>query len=885
MQRSLPAVLLLLLATLIFWLLWPASESAGPLTPPTQQSAAEAAPPSAQTVAPASAAPPAPAPAAAPADTSERQAAPEPAPATLACTVRGRTVDAQGQPLAGVAVSLNGWVANDQRLAAWLKDHDEPKRIAEQRTTDADGRFEFSFWPPPPFQFSLRLRADGVATWGTRWSELEPGATKDLGDVQLERGTLLHGRVVDAEGAPKAKVTVRIDGAASRRAENGFETWTSATTDGTGAFRARWALRPGEYQLGIDDQELERGERVTLTGDPEQFVDVVLKRLDDRAAIRGLVVDQDGAPVQHAYVHASVRTSGRLISTDRDGAFRVPQPSKDAPERVRLWVTCSGYEAVPDQTEYEWGRTDVRLVLTKGRSLAVRVVRASDGAPFADYTLRVVPIGGFSFNSDDQRPRGQSPHRDGREQVDGLRVGEHQVIVEPKGKELAVGMATATMTATGAPEVVVRLAANTPRPVRVQFAAGQPVVGTRVQLVDPLGAELTAKTPVYALAEWGHSTARKALLLETGSTDAQGEVVLHAPTDRPLGLCLPGPAHAPWVVPVANFPAAGPLVVTVPRAASLLATVGPEAVLAELRALAGIGENADEPLWRLPNLELLAGDPSAPRQFPESRERCTMQPNGTFALHGIPPGRWQVMVHCQRERQDHRDTLQVAAGTVELLAGQETKLSIDLSALLPSELSGHVLHNGAPLANTQIVVYGALGAGLGGNPAHSSEQVTTDAVGHFTAAVRGTSQWVMWSRQAATGWVMLRSAEKVAVPPGQRVSATFTLTSGTARVRLLDAAGAPVAKVSVLLRVGSSQAVVSLPPTDAEGWAAHECEAGTYEAQVLPRTLQDRKALSEFYRANAGTSDALAAALVSLGTLTVHAGATNSTELRLPANW
>ncbi|MBL8722449.1 MAG: carboxypeptidase regulatory-like domain-containing protein [Planctomycetes bacterium] len=885
MQRVFPAVLLLLLATLVVWLLWPASEPAGPVTPPTQQTAAEAAPPIAQTVEPASAAAPAPAPAAAPAEPSERQAAPEPAPATRSCTVRGRTVDAKGQPLAGVAVSLNGSVANDQRLAAWLKDHDEPQRLAAQRTTDADGRFEFSFWPPPPFQFSLRLRADGVATWGTRWSAIEPGATEDLGDVQLERGTLLHGRVVDQDGAPKAKVTVRIDGAASRRSGSGFETWTSATTDHTGAFRARWALQPGEYRLAIDDQELERGERVTLTGDPEQFVDVVLKRLDDRAAIRGLVVDQDGAPVPDAYVHASVRTGGRLISSDRDGAFRVPQPSKDAPERVRLWVTCSGYEAVPDQTEYEWGRTDVRLVLTKGRSLAVRVVRASDGAPFADYTLRVVPIGGFSFNSDDQRPRGQSPHRDGREQVDGLRVGEHQVIVEPKGQELAVGMATVTMTATGAPEVVVRLAANAPRPVRVQFAAGQPVVGARVLLVDPLGAELTDKTPVYALAEWGNSTARKALLLEAGSTDTQGEVVLHAPTDRPLGLCLPGPAHAPLVVPVATFPATGPLVVTVPRAASLLASVGPEAVLAELSALAGIGANRDEPPRRLPYLELVAGDPHSPRKFPEFRERCTMRPDGTFALHGIPPGRWQVLVHCQRERQNHHDTLQVATATVELLAGQETKLAIDLSALLPSELSGHVLHNGAPLANTQIVVYGNLGAGLGGNPSYSSEQVTTDAVGHFTAAVRGTAQWVLWGRQAATGWVMLRSAETVAVAPGQRVSATFTLASGTARVRLLDAAGAPVAKVSVLLRIGNPLAVVSLPPTDAEGWTEQECEAATYEVQVLPRTLQDPKALSEFYRANAGTADPTAAVLVSLGTLTVHAGAPNSMELRLPANW
>ena len=38
---------------------------------------------------------------------------------------------------------LLGWGANDQRVQAWLSDHDEPKEIDEKQTTGPDGAFEF----------------------------------------------------------------------------------------------------------------------------------------------------------------------------------------------------------------------------------------------------------------------------------------------------------------------------------------------------------------------------------------------------------------------------------------------------------------------------------------------------------------------------------------------------------------------------------------------------------------------------------------------------------------------------------------------------------------------------------------------------------------------
>ncbi len=682
MNRSLPVGILLLVLGMAAWLLWPRGELAAPeIAVPIPTLPAADAPVASAVLAE---------PPATPADAAaapERTAAPvAPGASNPECILRGRCIDAAGQPIAGLQATLTGWGANDQRVQAWLSKHEEPARIDQKLTTGPDGVFEFRFWPPPPFQFALRLLAEGSATWGNRWNELEPGTTKDLGDLQMVRGTRLRGRVVDADGGPIGKVEVRIDQVERLGREGGFEGWTTARTGTDGAFVARWALAAGDYKLGIDDQQIERGALVTLTGEPDQTVEVVLKRLDDRDAIRGVVVDQAGAPVRGAYVHPSISGSGRLISTDQEGRFRVPRPAADAPASVRLSVTRNGYEAEPNETEYAWGRNDLRLVLRKGLGLEILVVRASDGAPVEDYTLRVVPISGNSFSSDDQRPRGKSPHPGGRESVDGIRIGQHQVIVEPKGNEYAVGVAVATITATGAPQAVVRLAAAVPRQVRVRFADDRPVTGARVQLIDPLGEPLTSKSYIYQLSEWGNTSANKALVLDHGITDERGEVTLHAPADRPLGLNLPGPAHAPLVMPAVVFPDAGPFVVTVGEGAVLLATVGPAAVLAEIRNLAGAGQGEEMDAWRAPGLSVHGGAPEAQTRFPDHRERCSMQPDGTFALRGVPAGRWRIVIHCFRKDENGGNFLEMPAGTVDLVAGQETKLAIDLSALLPSRI-------------------------------------------------------------------------------------------------------------------------------------------------------------------------------------------------------
>lgn len=811
----------------------------------------------------------------------------DPVPASRAaseCVVRGRCVDEAGRPLAGVNADLFGWAGNDQRLAAWRKQHGEPKGVDEKAETGSDGVFTFRFVPPPPFVFALRVRGAGVATWQCMWNELVAGATEDLGDVVLVPGTLLRGRVLDAEGAPVAKVTVRIERTMRERASRGFESWTDARTGPDGSFVARWALQAGDHALGIDDHLLEQP-AVQLTGAPEQQVDIRLQRVDGERSISGVVVDGDGAPVRGVTIWPSLSGPGRIISTDGEGRFRVLRRD-GAPPRINLSLQADGYEVPRLDDEFAWGRHDLRFVVTKGTGLVVDVVRASDGTPVEDFVLRVVPNGRLAWGSDGLRGGAGTRHVRGRAVVTSLKSGKYQVIVEPVGEGLAISVVPIEVAATGVPPIVVRLAANSPRTVRVQREDGSPVPSAIVQLVDPLGAPLTDAVTVLPLEKWGTTTAVRAMAIATATTDAKGEVVLPTPGDRPLGLFLPGPTHVPQRVPSVQFPTEGAFVVTVRVGARLHGRLGPPAAFAEVKRLAGLTDgDADRFGWPMIQLWRVSG--TGREQFPDVHHRHVVQRGGAFDLAGVPPGRWRLVVMCMRADRDGSggSYLEEDGGFVELEDGRTTTVAVDLSALLPGELEGLVLHNGVPLANAPVHLLLPIVDHPDGQ-SHLTESATTDAGGHFQATLRKGRYQLSWNASRVQGsWWPVLAAEQVTVEVGRPTRQTFTLQTGQLAVQVVDAAGKPAADVVIELRDAAAKPRLTLPATDATGRATIEGEAQAFTAWVLPKRLQESKAQREFVLARAGQSDPFAEVRLPLGRVAVRVGETTRVELKLPPAW
>jgi hypothetical protein len=331
------------------------------------------------------------------------------------------------------------------------------------------------------------------------------------------------------------------------------------------------------------------------------------------------------------------------------------------------------------------------------------------------------------------------------------------------------------------------------------------------------------------------------------------------------------------VVPVALFPADGPLVITVRDGAVLRGTVGPPEVLAEFER---VGDTFAGHRVFPPRVFLVGSDPQAPSVFPDRSTGNCLAEDGWFELVGAPPGRWAVMVEWGSKFSRAQTE---PAGEVLLEDGVTTTLSIDLARILPGELEAQVFHNGEPLVDQTVGMRASLGRDDDGEPRFSSQQLVTDAQGRFRATLRAGDYELLWARSVIDS-PRLHSRERASVERGKLTQQTFSLQSGHANVRVVDAGGAPAPKVAIRLQVASHEPL-NVPPTDAAGQIRFECDAGTYAASVLPRRLQDREARAAFYREHAGEADPTARVRVPLGTVTVGMGETTEVTLNLPADW
>ncbi|MCW3097196.1 MAG: Peroxiredoxin [Chthonomonadaceae bacterium] len=131
-------------------------------------------------------------------------------------TLGGQVRDAQGKPLPGARVTLFEW---------WLDSGLSTRTIA----TDGQGHFLFSELYPD-MRYSVSAEAKGYGTQGSQVVQYKPGEKGEVPPLQLPRAeSVLAGRVVDENGDPVAKQTVRLQGQANPSQE--------ATTDAQGRFR------------------------------------------------------------------------------------------------------------------------------------------------------------------------------------------------------------------------------------------------------------------------------------------------------------------------------------------------------------------------------------------------------------------------------------------------------------------------------------------------------------------------------------------------------------------------------------------------------------------------------------------------------------------------
>jgi protocatechuate 3,4-dioxygenase beta subunit len=231
---------------------------------------------------------------------------------TRAGRLTGRVVDEKGQPVAGVGVTAASAGArargSDELMvmtgvlplaaeAAGLPGQSVGRRgKVRTATTDARGRFLLDEMPPGPVRVEidhperLPVRREGI--------ELKAGDRQDLGDLLLQAGVVLAGRVLDEAGKPiegaRVEARPRAKGAPVRMASDRDGNFSLRVPGGDYALVALAPARAPESLFAVH----------AVPGEARKPIELRLPRAD--GVIEGFVRDLTGKPVSR--VNVSVLT-------------------------------------------------------------------------------------------------------------------------------------------------------------------------------------------------------------------------------------------------------------------------------------------------------------------------------------------------------------------------------------------------------------------------------------------------------------------------------------------------------------------------------------------------------------------------------------------------
>ncbi|MBK9386478.1 MAG: sigma-70 family RNA polymerase sigma factor [Planctomycetes bacterium] len=804
--------------------------------------------------------------------------------------ISGRCVDEHGAPLSGVNATLHGSESMPHRTEAYLRaggkiDWSDPEPLV----TGDDGRFAFEFDPPPPYRFLLALkRADRVDTFGS-WNAWERAQRSELGDVRLVRGCAVSGRVVDAQGVPQGSIDLsfdlRVESAVSESSV-AVHRFPNARSAADGTFRVRGLMAAGIWDWKAQGRKRTTEEPLVIAEErPDAFFDLVLEESFQGGAISGVVVDESGQPIRGASVGLDLFSSDRQ-RTDHEGRFRIAQPSREWATPVRLHVSAPGFEGRQLEEGTAWNTENVRITLQRALEFDIAVHAAATREPIEEFGIRIVPQHGARvFGGSNTARRGT--HAGGVLRVKGERRGKHWLLVDPSGPGWSRSPFFEIEIREGMPRVEVALHAPIRVTVRIEDPEHRARENSLVSIVDAYGKEpLRHDSRVENVDSWNLGNPDIALLLAEGRTNAQGEVALLAPPDRDLSIFVRGESHLTAMFVGVQLEADQTLVYTVTSGARLAGKLEPAPLVAQLWSATGL--DPQKPVeqnerWSAPRVELRRTVGDRREQHPHFKDAPLVTGDGRFDIACIPPGSWELHVHvsklvpsARKDSTTQRHGYSVQIGSVRDLAdGESREVAFNRPDLVLAELSGTVLLDGAPFTERELQIAGIRSRESGPEQV-VHEYTATDAAGRFAIFLDAGSYQVQARLEMPklSTCFDLPANEHVTLTPGQRLERNFHVESGEAKLRLLDAAGAPAAGVHIYLRCEAFEHEIAFPATDTEGRTLGRMPAGSWRLSVFKPGETVLKPGEQRTR-------------VEIGQVRIAPGQMAETEheLRLPASW
>ncbi|MEW6743627.1 MAG: carboxypeptidase-like regulatory domain-containing protein [Planctomycetota bacterium] len=399
--------------------------------------------------------------------------------------VRGRVVNELGAPVSGATID-----ARRQGQPVYFV---KPGGRDESIESDRDGRFEVRGLRP---RESYALIVDHAEYQPRRQSQVVTGeSVEDLGDIMLETGATVSGRVVAPNGAGVGGASVWAGGRVSGiPMEFHVEVDNlgggppmgrrKVTTAEDGSFRLA-GLRPGETSLRASMTGFSRGSTGPFQLAKGQVLTGVIIALQPGLVIAGRVSDDEGHPIAGAEVQLNrfgppeAASQDPQAKTEANGSFRIEGVSDGS-----HFLTASAEGFVPyRQWGVKAGSEDLRITLARGGSIRGRVVARETGdgvSGFKVWTER----DGFVFL---QQSGNQDQDGEGNDTflLTGLEPGKYRVGVEAERYGRAFSTEIDVQAGKTVDNVVVKLERGAVLAGRVVAAAtGEGVAGASVRLFE-----------------------------------------------------------------------------------------------------------------------------------------------------------------------------------------------------------------------------------------------------------------------------------------------------------------------------------------------------------------------------------------------------------------
>jgi len=376
---------------------------------------------------------------------------------TLGFVITGRVTDAVGAPIVGATV--------------WTFRTDE-----RPTKTDAGGRYRLDDVDPGSLKQWVCASARGFVSAGADVLEKEGQGFRDF---VLQRGAIVRGVVVAAGSQPVANAKLFIDSGKLR---------SEAMSDAHGRFEFP-GVPEGRRRLVVGHSDYAADLRKIDVPAPGQEVYVRVDLVPGEV-LGGVIQDSRGTPIPGAYVTASQGKSNvGAAKADKSGVFEI----RGLPGG-ELWLDYGAARFLHRSGERaEAGTRDLRLTLTRGASLAGRVVAASDGEPVTKFSI-------FFFDSRVPAKRGKFSKaaksgisgtsfvsQDGVFEIDGVHDG-FVTAIEVRAEGYASTLVSRVEARIGASPDDHRIVLETGVRLTGQIVLasdGSPVAGATIKIVRP----------------------------------------------------------------------------------------------------------------------------------------------------------------------------------------------------------------------------------------------------------------------------------------------------------------------------------------------------------------------------------------------------------------